>query len=237
MKRILLIFACLIPFSLGFGYDWEEVLKQSERYREFSKEGFSFDYQLKEEGKSPQLLRVYIKPNDPGIVLVKFLSPANLAKRRILTTSDGIWMYDTGMRTPIRISDSQLLFGQASTGDISRIVFNLYYYPVSGSVEDSQIKLTLSKREGQKVSYPKVILYLDKETYKPLKAEFFSSSGVKMKTVVYEEYGEFDGKVLLKKFRVKNEISGDETTIELSNYSANRLPLSMFSKSALERIP
>jgi energy-coupling factor transporter ATP-binding protein EcfA2 len=99
------------------------------------------------------------------------------------------------------------------------------------------IKLTLSKREGQKVSYPKVILYLDKETYKPLKAEFFSSSGVKMKTVIYEEYGEFDGKVLLKKFRVKNEISGDETTIELSNYSTNTLPLSMFSKSALERIP
>jgi len=182
-------------------------------------------------------LRVYVKPNDPSTVVVKFLSPASLAKRRILTTHDGIWMYDTGMKSPIRISDSQLLFGQASTGDISRIVFNLYYYPVSGVVEDSWIKLTLSKKEGQKVSYPKVVLYLDKETYKPLRAEFFSSSGVKMKSVVYEEYGEFNSKILLKKFKVKNEISGNETTIELSNYSTKTLPVGMFSKSALERIP
>lgn len=145
-----------------------------------------------------QLLQVtmrFIKPseNAPGDAksFVSFLEPENLLGDKMLSVFDQLWYYTPKARRPIRISRQQRLIGQVSNGDV--VAADFHYSYESNLISEETIsnkayyKLRLSRR-WPFVTYPKILYWVEKETYHPFKAEFFSSSDRLLKRAYYKDY-------------------------------------------------
>ncbi len=210
-------------------------LVQVDSYRLFSDKGFSFEYRLI-EGSDVSVMDVYIKNSDRSSVLSVYKAPASLAGRKIFMDGTTFWMLDKKMRDPIRISSRQMLFGQASAGDITRLSFSDAYTIVSETIENDVVILELLAQAGKEISYPKVKLEVRSSDSRPVKAEFFAATGTLMKIIHYEEYRTINNKILLVKFRMVNALNKAESIIELSNFREQTLDSRFFSREGMKAL-
>ncbi len=232
------IFVLLASISGLSAQDWNLVLLSSEKFRAFSDDGFSFDYALKEqEQESTASMRVFVKPQDPLTVAVKYLTPERYENRRVLVGAGGFWLMDRGMNSPLRISPQQMLFGQAAAGDITRVSFSLQYDIRTGEEKEGEVVLELQKKSQSDVSFPRVRLILEPGVYKPRKAEFYSDSGQLSKSILYEKYGTVEGREMVLGFRIINELNHQETWVQLGGYKKIRLGNQYFTRTGFGKIP
>lgn len=213
----------------------DTFLIEADAYRLFSKDGFSFEYTLIESGDL-FTMNVYLHGTDKKKILSAYTSPTKLAGRKIFMDGNAFWLLDKRMKDPIRISAREMLFGQASAGDITRISFSDSYTVVKKEQSHGKIILNLEVLKGTDASYPFVSLEIHEHDYRPLKAEFFASSGILMKTIYYEHYETIQGKLLLVRFRMVNELNKEESSIELSNFKKETLHNRYFSREGMKAL-
>lgn len=233
MKKKIILF--LLIFLVSVYVFADDVLKKADAYRNYSDDGFSFVYTLMED-KDETIMETYVKQGEKNCVLVVYRSPKKLAKRRIFVNDTTFWMYDSKMNSPIRISAQQMLSGQAGAGDISNIIFSKIYEIIDIEEGDFFINLELSIKQESSGNYPKVILTLEKESYKPLKALFYSATDVLLKTVNYTEYKVVEGKELLIGFEIINELNNKKSVIRLSDFDVLKLSDNYFSKEGMKLV-
>ena len=90
---------------------------------------------------------------------------------------NNMWIYFPSTRQPIRISPAQQLLGQVSNADVARVVYSIDYKAESVEEDtagtDKLLKLTLkAKTEG--AAYGSIKLWMNKDSYKLNKAEFYT---------------------------------------------------------------
>jgi len=136
----------------------------------------------------------------PGISqhknLVLYVSPARDVGKLVLLSGSNMWFYDPASKASIRISPQQRLTGQASEGDV--LTVNLaadYDAKIVGeeTIQDADkatknvwhLELTRSTSEAM---YAKLDYWVEKGTYRPIKAKFFSDSGRVLKIAYYRRY-------------------------------------------------
>jgi hypothetical protein len=146
-----------------------------------------------------RLYTVYVKPGRRSLVLMK--SPSE-AGQKVLMLADQFWLLMPESQRPLRITASQKLLGEASTGDIATMTWGDDY---DGSVTDEVdcpappagladvptpakvhrcLHLDLAQaRNG--VTYARVELYLDKASKAPIKADLYVGSGKRAKEAWY----------------------------------------------------
>jgi hypothetical protein len=146
-----------------------------------------------------RLYTVYVKPGRRSLVLMK--SPSE-AGQKVLMLADQFWLLMPESQRPLRITPSQKLLGEASTGDIATMTWSDDY---DGSVKDEIdcpvppaglpdapaatktrrcLHLDLAQaRSG--VTYARVELYLEKTTRTPIKADLYVGSGKRAKEAWY----------------------------------------------------
>ena len=146
-----------------------------------------------------RLYTVYVKPGRRSLVLMK--SPSE-AGQKVLMLADQFWLLMPESQRPLRITASQKLLGEASTGDIATMTWSDDY---DGSVTDEVdcpapptgladvptpakvhrcLHLDLAQaRNG--VTYARVELYLDKASKAPIKADLYVGSGKRAKEAWY----------------------------------------------------
>jgi hypothetical protein len=146
-----------------------------------------------------RLYTVYVKPGRRSLVLMK--SPSE-AGQKVLMLADQFWLLMPESQRPLRITASQKLLGEASTGDIATMTWSDDY---DGSVVDEVdcpappaglpdaptsakarrcLHLDLAQaRNG--VTYARVELYLDKASRTPVKADLYVGSGKRAKEAWY----------------------------------------------------
>ncbi|MCX7655976.1 MAG: outer membrane lipoprotein-sorting protein [Treponemataceae bacterium] len=240
MKKILL-FGIFFSLFVGGGKfleateNWETYLIAADKYRLFSERGFSFVYRFTDETEST-VMQVYLKSNDLSVVLGVYLAPEKAAGRKIFVEGSSFWLLDKRMKDPIRISSRQMLVGQASAGDITRLTFSGNYGITQGIQEGSTVLLELAPKTGQDVQYPRVRLTLNKDDARPIKAEFFAETGILMKTMYYEGYQRIEGKTVLTQFRIVNELNKTESRVELSNFENKTLENRFFSREGMKAL-
>ncbi len=123
---------------------------------------------------------VFVQAGRKSLVLMR--SPAE-AGQKVLMLGDDFWMLLPGSQRPMRITPSQKLLGDASTGDIATLSWSQDY---SGQVvgeercEDeassrSCLHLTLNAvRKG--VSYARIELWIGKTRHEPIRADLYVQS-------------------------------------------------------------
>ncbi|MGA2141674.1 MAG: outer membrane lipoprotein-sorting protein [Brevinematales bacterium] len=177
--------------------------------------------------------------------MVAYTEPVNMKGRKILMIKDDMWIFLPDTKKPVRLTASQRLLGQASNGDVVKVRFDYDYSAVMGGEETaadinsenrSCYKLLLSaKRSG--ATYHSMVLWVEKETFYPVKAEFFALSGKKLKTAFYSGLKDFDGKNVITKTTIYDEIIKDNyTTIENVILKPAEVEDMYFNKEYLQRM-
>jgi outer membrane lipoprotein-sorting protein len=226
---MIIVFFCLgiISTNFLFALDAVKLLDDIDALRVYSTDGFAFDMSVTDDEGALSVMRIYVNKYDESICAYK-----NDAKGRYILLKDkSFWFYDKGMNSPIRISERQLLVGQASSGDITRIVFS-ELYDISGSSDEEEIyTLDLQAKKNAGATYDKIKLYINKKDIKPVKAECSSKTGIVLKTIYYNDFKKIDGKELLVGFKIVNELTKESSNVELADFKAEKLPANHFNKN------
>lgn len=227
-----------------------EIIIRADRVRS-PRESFHYRLRLMEykEGEviREQLLAVYVRfilptPDVPGDAkaLVRFLEPRELRNDKMLAVYDQLWYYTPKARNPVRISRQQRLIGQVSNGDIVAADFHYSYQSTllgEEEVEEKQCYRLELVRRWDFVTYPKIIYWVEQETYHPVRAEFYSSTDRLMKRAVYKDFRESLGALRPHEIVIEEGLIRDSFTRMLfSDGEFGDLPDVYYQPSYLERM-
>ena len=132
--------------------------------------------------------------------LLAFANPASVKGRRMLMDGNIVYLLFPRTTNPIRLSPLQVLMGQASNGDVVRTSVS-QDYDVASLTETERDGLRcllfalVVKESRREASYKKVLLWVEKETLRPVYAEFFTGDTL-LKRAFYKDYRTALGKEL-----------------------------------------
>jgi hypothetical protein len=178
---------------------------------------------------------VYLKPGRRSLVLMN--SPAE-AGQKVLMLADQFWLLMPDTQRPLRITATQKLLGEASTGDIANMTWSDDY---DGKVVDEVdikgrrcLHLDLAAaRPG--VTYARIELYLDKASKLPIKADLYVNSGKRAKEAWYEAKT-VDGQLRVMSMTLQDDIqAGRRTVVRYQSIVAREAPDEFFNPAALVR--
>jgi outer membrane lipoprotein-sorting protein len=219
--------------------DAEALLKQSDNFRN----GWpSYVMRVKitdfEAGRSDEehLYEVSQKGSDKSYV--EFLS-AREKGEHLLMLGDDMWIYLPDTSRPVRITPLERLTGDASNGDVARTNYAADYSAVYlrtekvGDVECHVLELT-ARRKG--ATYQKIIYWIRAEDARPVKAEFYLTSGKHIKSATFDDYSLVDGHMLLKKFTLYDQIlHNSHSVLEYSGAAPRTLPDKLFYQGRADK--
>ncbi|MBI3369066.1 MAG: outer membrane lipoprotein-sorting protein [Burkholderiales bacterium] len=128
---------------------------------------------------------VFSQAGHKALVLMR--SPAE-AGQKVLMLGDDFWLLLPGSQRPVRITPSQKLLGDASTGDIATMSWAEDYTGTLVGEEkcDAQACQHLSLQAARKgLSYQRIELWLGKLKHEPLRAELYVQSDKLAKKAVF----------------------------------------------------
>src|SRR5664280_2415011 len=236
---LLLTFALVARAATPAGINAEALLKQSDTYRN----GWpSFVTHVKitnyESGKSDEEKLYEVSQKGTDKTYVEFMSPREKG-RHLLMLGDDMWVYLPDTSRPVRITPLERLSGDASNGDVARTNYAIDYSPVYvrtekvGTEECHVLDLT-AKRKG--ATYQRILYWVRVSDARPVKAEFYLTSGKHIKSATFDEYAEFDGKQLLRKFTLYDEIRHNSHSIlEYTGTVPRALPDKLFYQGRSDR--
>ncbi len=226
--------------------DAREILHKADGYRNFRGRPFSFDLTLRsvEPGEPERTFRMRAKILDAHTSLIVYAEPASERGKALLTEGANLWFHAPASSRPIRITPQQRLLGEASNGDVASTDFSGDYEPVLAGRERvdgvSTHKLELTAKPGSLAAYAKVHLWVDATTGAPVKADFLTEAGKRLKTAYYRRFETLaaaGSKPQLVEVEIVNAVSAEKRTLmQYANFSLAPLPASDFSPSALQRI-
>ena len=188
--------------------------------------------------KRTALYEVLVKGRDK--TLIKTLKPKIDRGTTLLMLKYDLWVYMKTISKPLRISLRQRLLGQVANGDIARANFSGDYDPTIVREENlngqGYYVLNLIAKNN-KVTYQKVLLWVNKENYRPLKAEFYAISGKLLKTCEYKNYKKMMGKMRPTLLVLRNPLSPKEySLLRYLKMESAKLPDRFFTRDYLRRL-
>jgi len=174
----------LLTLALGLGTaqaaDVGALLRDADRYRAGAEQQ-QIDTQvevLNADGSIEKERRytVLSQPGHRSLVLMQ--SPAEKGQK-VLMLGDDFWLLMPGSQRPMRITPTQKLLGDASTGDIATLSWaEDYEGELLGEErcgEAACLHLSLKARR-KSVSYQRIELWVGKQRHEPLRAELYVQS-------------------------------------------------------------
>lgn len=177
--------------------DPQEIVRKADRVRNVA-QAYAMDVEIVSErpGKQPARAKYLVYTKDKVKSLVKFTAPASEKGKALLMLNQDMWIYIPTANRPIRLSPLQRLMGDVSNGDIARTNYSDDYdAELAGSeVADEQDCHVLElKARDPRVSYHRIRYWVEKETGRPVKAEFYTLSNVLLKTGHFRSYAPVQG--------------------------------------------
>jgi len=219
--------------------DAEALLKRSDAYRN----GWtSFVLHVKithyESGKQDEEKLYEVSQKGTEKSYVEFLSPREKGQH-MLMLADDMWIYLPDTSRPIRITPLERLNGDASNGDVAHTNYAVDYSPVYLRTEkvgaDSCYVLELAaKRKG--ATYQRILYWLRVEDARPMRAEYYLTSGKHIKSATFDEYASVGGKLQLRRWTLYDEIRhNSRSVLEYSGIAPRNLPDKLFYQGRTDR--
>jgi outer membrane lipoprotein-sorting protein len=164
---------------------------------------------------------------------VNFMSSREKGEH-LLMLGDDMWVYLPDTSRPVRITPLERLTGDASNGDVARTNYAADYSPVFlrtekvGTVECYVLNLT-AKRKG--ATYQRILYWLRVPDARPVRAEFYLTSGKHIKSATFDEYAPSNGKELLRRLTLYDEIRhNSHSVLEYSGATPRSMPDKLFNQ-------
>jgi len=219
--------------------DAEALLKRSDQYRN----GWpSYALRVKitnyEAGKSDEEHVFEVSQKGTEKSYVEFLSPREKGQH-LLMLGDDMWIYLPDTSRPVRITPLERLSGNASNGDVARTNYAVDYSAAYQRTEKvgndhcNVLELT-AKRKGS--TYQRIVYWLRVEDARPVRAEFYLTSGKHIKSATFDEYAYVGGKSQLVRMTLYDEIRHNSHSIlEYSGIAPRELPDKLFYQGRTDR--
>ena len=221
------------------GLDAEALLKRSDAFRNgWPAYVVNVKITTYEAGKSDEEHLYEVSQKGTDKTYVDFMSPREKG-RHLLMLGDDMWVYLPDTSRPVRITPLERLSGDASNGDVARTNYAVDYTPAYlrsekvGPDECYVLELT-AKRKG--ATYQRILYWVRADDARPVRAEFFLTSGKHIKSASFDDYAEIGGKTLLRRFTLYDEIRhNSHSLLEYSATSARELPDKLFYQGRTDR--
>ncbi len=212
--------------------DAEALLKRSDGFRN----GWpSYVVRVKitdyESGKPDEEHLYEVSQKGADKTYVNFMSSREKGEH-LLMLGDDMWIYLPDTSRPVRITPLERLSGDASNGDVARTNYAVDYTPVYlrtekvGAVECHVLELT-AKRKG--ATYQRILYWLRVQDARPVRAEFYLTSGKQIKSATFDEFAPYGGKELLHRLTLYDEIRhNSHSVLEYSGATPKSLPDKLF---------
>ena len=189
----------------------------------------------------------YLRDKDDAFLII-MTAPEVEKGNGYLKQDDNFWMYRRNTRTFQHINRDESIAGtNAKGGDFENKKLTELYEPtldeagreiiaetMLGKIPVYQFELTAKTED---VSYPKVIFWVRKDNFLPLKTEGYSLSGTLMESAYYLKYTRIDGKYMWVKTMIVDEFEkGNKAVVEIENISLQKIDDYVFTKSYLENL-
>src|SRR5579863_10450350 len=208
--------------------DAETLLKRSDAFRN-GWPAYVVDVKITdyEAGKSDEEHLYEVSQKGTDKTYVEFMSPREKG-RHLLMVGDDMWVYLPDTSRPVRITPLERLTGDASNGDVARTNYAVDYSATYlrsekvGAVDCFVLELT-AKRKG--ATYQRILYWVRTEDARPVRAEFYLTSGKHIKSASFDEYQPYGGKMLLHKLTLYDEIRhSSHSVLEYSGAVQRALP-------------
>ena len=251
MSRVLLLLAAVSLPALAGPPEPQAIVEAADKARNPQKP-FQMTLTLVDyvHGKAQDsvTLGIHAKP-DPQTHqfrnLVRYLAPPRDEGKLVLLDASKMWFYDPSSKTSIRISAQQRLTGQASNGDV--LTVNLahdYAAKLSGeeTIKDADHQerrawhLDLAAATGDAM-YNRLEYWVEKDTYRPIKAKFYADSGRLLKIAYYRAFTEVLGAVRPTETVIIDAVDASlVTTVSASDFREQEIPDAWFQRDYLPRL-
>ena len=219
--------------------DAEALLKRSDTYRN-GWPAYSLRVKITnfESGKSDEESLYEVSQKGTDKTYVEFMSPRDKG-RHLLMLGDDMWIYLPDTSRPVRITPLERLSGDASNGDIARTNYAVDY--TAAYVRDEKVgsencyvlDLT-ARRKG--ATYQRIVYWIRVDDARPVRAEFYLTSGKRIKSATFDEYAPAGGKMLLRRLTLYDEIRHDShSVLEYSGAVPRDLPDKLFYQGRSDR--
>jgi len=234
MKKFVFIVSLLLATAVS-GQD--DILKKIDAFRvpyqEFLVRTKITTYE-KDDLKETAIFDAYMNGNDKSLVVAKEHKTKGM---KLLYVEENMWVQLPNSQRPIRITPIQRLMGEASNGDVARVsLADDYTAEKIGeeSVNEVACHKLLLQAKKKTATYHKIILSVRQGDYRPVKAEYFVTSGKHIKTSFFESFRSFAGKVILDKMIIYDELNKNSKTIfEYVKIEEKKIPVKYFNKNYL----
>ncbi|MBI5257558.1 MAG: outer membrane lipoprotein-sorting protein [Burkholderiales bacterium] len=244
MKKTLLLTAFALAcaaFTAHAADDVATLLKAADRYRTGA-DNLQVETQVtvfNRDGSTDKERRytVFTQAEHKSLVLMR--SPAE-AGQKVLMLGDDFWLLLPGSQRPMRITPSQKLLGDASTGDIATMSWSEDY---TGSLVgeeqcDGRPCLHLSLQAARKgLSYQRIELWIGKARREPLRAELYVQSD-KLAKLASFEFDKPAAPTLVTTMVLADKLSSHkETRVRYLSRQAKQVPETWLNPMFLARNP
>ena len=169
--------------------------------------------------------------------LVRFLSVRSKGQS-LLMRGDDMWLFLPAVARPVRITPIQRLLGNVSNGDLARLRYALDYdATIEGEAESAGVTCTVlelrARRRG--ATYQRVRYFVRKDDARPVRAEYFLTSGKAIKTAVFGGLREMGGRPTLTRIEIQDALHpASKTTIDFLRLAPRALPDKLFNPARAE---
>jgi len=217
------------------------IVEKADQIR-FPAEGFQVDVGITTKSADgtteARKYRVLSKGNENTVVMIT--EPASERGQILLMKGRDLWVFMPEVSQPIRISLAQRLTGQVANGDLARANFAGDYHPrIVGSekIGSETYDVLELKAVDRSVTYQRVMYWVNKKTFWPLKAEFYSLSNRLLKRCRYEEYQTMAGKLRPTRLVMDDALrEGEQSVLEYRAMKLRELPDKIFTKDYLKKL-
>ncbi len=245
MKRLLPL-ACLLAawcaplYAQAVDPEAQTILEEADRVR-FPAEDFEVSVRIGSTGSHGTEEREYqilSKGNENTLVITT--APAAEKGQALLMRGRDLWIYMPRLSQPVRLPLSQRLTGQVANGDLARANFTGDYNPRRLRVDTLEGKrhdvLELAAIDNG-VTYHRVLLWVEQQTHRPYKAEFYALSGRLLKTCLYQNYRTLAGVERPTRLVMTDAVKREEQSVlDYSDIRPRELPDKMFNKDYLKKL-
>lgn len=183
-------------------------------------------------------------PGRPFKNLVRYIDPPRDAGKLVLLDASKMWFYDPASKTSVRISAQQRLVGQASDGDVLTVNLAHDYTPTligEEMIKDADhqerrawhLNLVAATSDAM---YAHLEYWVEPDTYRAIKAKFYSDSGRLLKVAYYRKFAEVLGVVRPTETVIIDAVDANlVTTVDSADFRAQELPDAWFQRDYLPR--
>lgn len=239
LKKIIIFITAAVMSLTSYCMNANEILKRVDSMRTLGDECeimITLDYYKSNKKIETNILKGYISGTEKS--MIEFLEPANMKDRRLLAIEDDMWMFFPNTKRPVRITAAQKLMGGFSNGDIAKTSVANDYIPeaIREEAESNCWVLELKAKSTSK-TYNKIVMWVSKDKISPVKADFYALSGKKLKSAQYSDVENIEGKEIITKIIVYDEIKKEEYSVmKYNSIKSVKLNPKYFNKEYLQRM-